>query len=374
MLSCRVTDTGIGIPEDQLGNVFSKFSQVDGSSTRQHEGTGLGLAIAMRLVELMGGEIGCESTVGKGSTFWFKVPLPIDVAGYQPSTPPVDLTGTRVLVVDDNPVNRSILLEQLAAWGFDGCAAGSGEEGLSIMREGAASDAPVQAIILDYHMPHMNGTQVAEAIRHDPAISTVPIVMLTSIDLDVRTTAFSALQINGYLVKPARSAALLKTIVSAIRESTVSGNDPEAVQDAACMSMSQRFNVEGDPCILVADDNRVNQFVVSEVLEALGLTCVIAENGIEAVEAYREHQPCLILMDVTMPRMNGHDATRRIREIEGSGPRVPIIGATAHASDSDRRACIDAGMDDYIRKPISPKDLQGKIRYWLTESVETLSA
>jgi|GEM_PF-5879739 len=221
-LRCRIVDTGIGIPEDRVDDVFSKFSQVDGSSTRQHEGTGLGLAIAMRLVELMGGEIGCESTVGKGSTFWFTVTLPIDRSARRARPAPTDLTGTRVLVIDDNAVNRSILLEQLTAWGFDGVAAASGEEGLAVLR---AEDAAVEAVILDYHMPQMNGTQVAHAIREDTAVSGTPIVMLTSIDLDVTSPEFRALEVNGYLVKPARSSALLKTIVAAIREPSVSMTD-----------------------------------------------------------------------------------------------------------------------------------------------------
>ncbi len=375
VLNCRVIDTGIGIPADRLSEVFSKFSQVDGSSTRQHEGTGLGLAIAMRLVELMGGEIGCESTVGKGSTFWFTVPLPVDNSGSKPKAPPTDLTGTRILVIDDNAVNRSILLEQLTAWGFEGFVAESGEEGLAIMHRQRAADKPVQAVVLDYHMPQVNGTQVARTMRHDPTLGKTPIIMLTSIDLDVQKASFRELNINGYLVKPARSATLLKTIVAAIREPGIGGaSSLETDQETDWATVAQEARAEAETSILVADDNRVNQFVVREVLDALGLACIVANDGQEAIDAYRKHRPALVLMDVTMPRMDGHTATRKIRQLEGDGPHTPIIGATAHASDSDRQACLDAGMDDYISKPISPSALQEKIRYWLIEEQETLSA
>jgi len=378
LLSCRVVDTGVGIPDDRKDDIFSKFSQVDGSSTRQHEGTGLGLAIAMRLVELMGGEIGCDSTVGEGSTFWFKVPLPVDTAGRKPKAAPVHLTGTRILVVDDNAVNRSILLEQLSAWGFEGDAVSSGEEGLAALHAAQAAQNPYKVVVLDYHMPHMNGLHVAQAIRENPDTAELLVVMLTSIDLDVGSAEFQSLNVNGYLVKPARSAVLLKAIVAAIR-----GRIPDEAQGRALRapprlvplpSLDAGGRAEGGAHILVAEDNPVNQFILREVMDALGMACIFADDGIAAVESFRENPPCLILMDVTMPRMDGHEATREIRKIEGGGPRVPIIGATAHATDDDRKTCFDAGMDDYISKPISPRDLQEKIRHWLTEDVEALSA
>ncbi len=375
-LVCRVVDTGIGIPEDRIDDVFSQFSQVDGSSTRQHEGTGLGLAIAKRLIELMGGEIGCESTVGKGSTFWFTIPLPIDTSARRPKPAPTDLTGTRVLVIDDNEVNRAILLEQLTSWGFDGMAASSGEEGIAILRGGHAQDKPIEAVILDYHMPCTNGTQVAEAVRADAALAGTPIVMLTSIDLDVTSPSFQALDLNGYLVKPARSSSLLKTVVAAIRQPEIRGMALAETSGEGKKEGVQEPVDRAGAHVLVADDNRVNQFVVREVLDALGLTCITADDGIEAVESYRDSPPCLVLMDVTMPKMDGHDATREIRRFERENgiARVPIVGATAHASDRDRQACLDSGMDDYISKPISPADLRETLRRWLTEEAEALSA
>ena len=377
-LTCRVVDTGIGIPADRIDGVFAKFSQVDGSSTRQHEGTGLGLAIVTRLIDLMGGEIGCESTIGEGSTFWFTVSLPLDGAARKPKAPPTDLTGARVLVIDDNPVNRSILLEQLAAWNFKGIAVECGETGLSVLREGGDVRVPFDAVILDYHMPRINGMQVARAIRQTSGIENTPIVMLTSIDLDADAPEFRELAIEGYLVKPTRSAMLLKTLVAAIQEPKehppLIERGTEAAQEADWIATETVGEATADPYVLVADDNQVNRFVMLEILSALNLRSVVAEDGFAAVDAYRKERPCLVLMDVTMPRMDGHEATRKIREIEGAGVHIPIIGVTAHAAESDRIACLEAGMDDYLSKPISPKILLNKIRHWLAIEETSLSA
>ena len=377
-LSCRIVDTGIGIPADRVDSVFAKFSQVDGSSTRQHEGTGLGLAIATRLIDLMGGEIGCESTVGEGSTFWFTVSLPLDGSARKPKTPPNDLTDARVLVIDDNAVNRAILLEQLATWNFHGAAVECGEAGLLALGECRESGSPVDAVILDFHMPRMNGMEVARAIRRTPGIEKTPIVMLTSIDLDADAPEFRELGIEGYLVKPTRSAVLMKTLVSAIQEPkehlSVAEQKPEAVQEANWVAIEAQESAQVDPCVLIADDNQINRFVMQEILSALNLRGVIAEDGLAAIDMYRKKRPCLVLMDVTMPKMDGHEATRRIRDLEGSSGRIPIIGVTAHAAESDRIACLEAGMDDYVSKPISPKALLEKIRHWLGKEEMAKSA
>ena len=377
-MRCRVVDTGIGIPDDRLEDIFDSFSQVDGSSTRQYEGTGLGLAIATRLVWLMGGEIGCESKVGKGSVFWFEVPLVIDGTAQRAATPPPDLTGARVLVIDDNEVNRAILLEQLGGWQFDGEAVASGGEALALMRDGRAEGRPFDAVILDYHMPRMNGLQVARAIRSDAAIAHTPIVMLTSIDLDANASEFRALEIEGHLVKPARSSSLMKALVDAMSEPNL---DPVPVEPmpAATTDGATVATPAPRPDVLIADDNAVNQMVMREMLTAFGFGTVTADDGIAAVEAWRTLRPRLVLMDVTMPRMDGHDATRAIREIEAEeaggdageeGARVPIIGATAHAADSDRLACLNAGMDDYISKPIRHGDLRTIVLRWMEREEE----
>jgi signal transduction histidine kinase/CheY-like chemotaxis protein len=352
-LYCRVSDTGIGISPDMVDHIFGKFSQVDGSSTRRHEGTGLGLAITSRLVEIMGGEIGCESVHGEGSTFWFKISLPIDPDEPVAARPPRDMTGSSILVIDDNAVNRAIVLEQIASWGFSGLEASSGEIGLETMRARIAAGERVDTIVLDYHMPDMNGADVARTMRADPALAKIPIVMLTSIDMQTNSPDFLALGINGYLVKPASSTVLLEEIVKA--------NGTSAPTEAA------DGTVRG-PDVLVAEDNMINQTVIGAMLESLGLTFEFVDDGRAAVEGAFELKPRVILMDVSMPLMNGCEATVAIRKAEaGTGRRVKIIGATAHALSGDREMCLQSGMDDYLSKPISA----GALRTVLADALDS---
>jgi signal transduction histidine kinase/CheY-like chemotaxis protein len=216
-LKVSVTDTGIGIPADKLKLVFEKFSQVDGSSTRRHEGTGLGLAITSRLVELMGGEVGVESAEGKGSTFWFTVTLPDAGKPEGRRPPPLDVSGARILVIDDNAVNRAILSEQMQSWTFDSCAAESGPEGIRVLEAAAAYGVAVDCVVLDYQMPGMTGTEVARIIRATPGIDKTPIVLLTSVDQTLAGSTYRDLGIEAQLIKPARSSALLETLVGTIQ-------------------------------------------------------------------------------------------------------------------------------------------------------------
>jgi CheY-like chemotaxis protein len=388
-LKVRVEDTGIGIPADKLQTVFEKFAQVDGSSTRRHEGTGLGLAIAARLVDLMGGTIGIESEVGRGSVFWFSVPLPVHEAGAKNEIVPVDVTGARVLVIDDNPVNREILLEQLRSWGFDCAAAESGAVGLAFLDRASQLGAAVDCIILDYQMPGMSGADVAKAISSDARLSAIPVVILTSVDHIDFGRLVVEYGIAAHLTKPARSAMLLGTVIAVIqRARTQIGKahfvrEPvQQLQNAVASAFTalrsgSAAGQERDAAlpgnapldILVAEDNEVNQMVFGQILSGLGLSYRIAANGRTAVEMYRSLQPKLILMDVSMPEMNGYEATRAIREFEAStGAHIPIIGVTAHALKGDREKCLEAGMDDYIPKPVSPDRLGAKIGSWLSEN------
>lgn len=335
-LKVRVEDTGIGIPAEKLENVFEKFAQVDGSSTRRHEGTGLGLAIAARLIDLMGGKIGVESEIGRGSVFWFAVPLPAHQQDTRNEIVPVDVTGARVLVIDDNPVNREILLEQLRSWSFDCAAAESGAVGLAFLDRASQLGAAVDCIILDYQMPGMNGADVAKAISADSRLSAIPEPVVPQA-APVTPPAFTV--IRG----PAIPAAT-------VPESIATPNGPID--------------------ILIAEDNDVNQLVFGQILNGLGLSYRIASNGRTAVEMYRALRPKLILMDVSMPEMNGYEATRAIRAAEAaSGNHTPIIGVTAHALKGDRDKCIESGMDDYLPKPVSPDRLGSKIGTWLSETV-----
>ncbi|TGV25615.1 response regulator [Mesorhizobium sp. M4B.F.Ca.ET.143.01.1.1] len=392
-LTISVTDTGIGIPEDKLKAVFEKFNQVDTSSTRRHEGTGLGLAITSRLVELMSGEIGVESDEGKGSTFWFTVTLPRAMQQSGQRIMPVDVTGARVLIVDDNAVNRSILSEQMASWTFDSCAAESGAEGLKVLIAAAAYGVPVDCVVLDYQMPGMSGAEMARIVRNTDGLAHTPIIMLTSVDQSLANTSYRDLGIDAQLIKPARSSVLLETLVATVqrhRHSAAVSHPQQAASSSAgiaqpaparaASAVSERALLQPPPVrararptggergldILVAEDNEVNQMVFTQILGETGYGFEIVGNGRKALDAYGRLKPRMILMDVSMPEMNGLEATAAIRRLEEeSGMHVPIVGVTAHALKGDRERCLEAGMDDYLPKPISPRALLEKLERWI---------
>ena len=393
-LRVSVTDTGIGIPKNKLDKVFEKFSQVDSSSTRRHEGTGLGLAITSRLIEMMGGKIGVESVEGEGSTFWFTVDLPCCQHDVQDRIMPIDVSGARVLVVDDNAVNRTILMEQMNAWGFDSCAAQNGAEGLEVLKAASNCGISVDCIVLDHQMPGMSGIDMARKMRQSDGIKDTPIVLLTSVDQSLGTAANSELGIDAQLTKPARSSALLEALVETIQRrrerplslerSSVADEwnahlNPKASTDQAPeeLTLSRKPVLPAEDGhhvdILVAEDNEVNQLVFTQILSETGYTFALVRNGALALQAWRDMKPRMILMDVSMPEMNGLEATGKIREDEQSPDRrTPIVGVTAHALKGDRERCLEAGMDDYLSKPISPKALLEKIEHWIgSTSAET---
>jgi len=373
MINLRIEDTGIGIPTEKVESVFDKFSQVDSSSTRRHEGTGLGLAITAGLVDLFGGYIDVESEWGKGSVFTVKLPFAVAAARVEPRPLPINVQGARILVVDDNEVNRRILTEQLSLWGFDGVAAEGGATGFAILEAAADLGIKVDAVVLDYHMPDMNGAEVARRLRADSRFADLPIIFLTSMDISGTEKEFAALNGHAHLMKPARANVMRNTVVEVVRASRV-----KQASETEIMRLQKEAEAAPPPApapkkraaefvdVLVAEDNEVNQIVFTQILQGTGLSFLVVNNGEEAVEAWEQHTPRLIMMDVSMPVMNGHQATKLIRQKEqGQGHRVPVIGVTAHALESDRELCLDAGMDDYMSKPISPELLEDKIRQWL---------
>lgn len=406
-LHFRVKDTGIGIPEEQQAKVFEKFSQVDESATRKHEGTGLGLAIAASLVRLMGGEIGLESVVGEGSTFWFTITLPIEKDAKPKTIVPVDVTGANVLIVDDNAINRSILLEQMTAWRFKPFTCDSGLNALTEIRSALADGRSWDVVILDYQMPEMDGGDVARVMRSDPQMANIPILMLTSVDHMGDGSLFSSLGIQAHLTKPARSSLLLETLIEVLQEArSVEGNiwrqntdqEPTGLENYSgiadilpehVLRATPNTGPQTDPQhaydipdnfsevfekidVLIAEDNEVNQIVFTQILNETGYSFKIAPNGKEAVEYYKRYSPKIICMDVSMPIMNGHDATIAIRKLEEeSGTHTPIIGVTAHVIKGDMEKCFEAGMDDYLSKPVSPKALDEKITKWIAETIST---
>ena len=396
-MRCAVEDTGIGIPADQIDTIFEKFSQVDGSSTRKHEGTGLGLAISSKLAELMGGEIGCRSIVGEGSTFWFTATMPVHKEAKKKIAASINIEGANLLAIDDHAVNRSILLEQFEAWKLNGVAGATGLEGLALLRQSHRVGKPIDAVVLDYHMPDMNGIDVTRVIRSDEKLKHTPIIMLTSVDNVSETAEFRALDIDDHLTKPARASQLLEAIIGVLQNSkmaTENGNDDKSatsdsdqhrphgdtgvagkgVREQIKLAEQRLAEMTGDGereelCILVAEDNDVNQMVFTQILEYQEFNFKIVENGLLAVEEVMASRPKIVLMDISMPVMNGLDATREIRKrFDGAdGYRPVIIGVTAHALKDDREKCLEVGMDDYMSKPISPDMLIDKIRHWMPD-------
>ncbi len=367
MLRFTVKDTGIGISGDKQGLLFEKFSQVDASSTRRFGGTGLGLAIARQLTELMGGRIGVESEEGLGTTFWFTLALErgveenstgIESEGGTVGTP-ADIRGARILVVDDNETNRQVLMTQLRAWGFRPQEAADGPSALAILRESREEGIFFRAAVLDMQMPGMDGVALAQVIRHDPLYAAMRMLLLTSMG-HTGGDRFKQAGFSAWLPKPVRASALFNALHEAlmVRSATpaVAGAVPE-VRAAAPVDVAR---------ILLVEDNEVNRMVAVGMLKKLGLPTDVANNGAEALVALERKPYDLVLMDVQMPVMDGLEATRKIRDQPMANTKhLPIIAMTAHAMQGDREKCLEAGMDDYISKPISPKVLADTVAKWL---------
>ncbi len=380
-LQFRVLDTGIGIPKEDLGRIFEKFSQVDGSATRVHEGTGLGLAISTSLIKLMGGKIAVESEVGKGSAFTYDIELPAHAEEAPQKRVPVDVSGARILIVDDNHVNLSILNELLEAWQFQSTSCASGADALNLLHSSVQLKAKPDLVILDYQMPNMSGGDVVQVMRDNHALNDIPVIILSSVDTVEHQEQLAQLTVQGHLTKPARSSLLLETIISVLQVAEKSipkppsqplkVDPPKEPTRLRLPTITTPIQSGGaaDVDILIAEDNEVNQFVYEQSVGELDYTYKIANDGKEAVAFFQAHRPRIILMDISMPEMNGLEATKMIRDMEAqSGSHTPIIAVTAHALTGDMEKCLDAGMDDYLSKPLSPDRLVEKISEWLTKA------
>jgi signal transduction histidine kinase/CheY-like chemotaxis protein len=374
-LRFSVADTGIGIPASKLGHIFERFTQADASTTRKYGGTGLGLPISKKLVELMGGKMGVESKVGEGSRFWFTLPLPVDLTA--PDTAPIDMdmSGVRVLGVDDNPTNLFVLREQLNSWGLRNDSSSSAEDALKLLRAAQSVGDPYQIAILDQQMPTLDGEELARAIKADAKLKNTALVLLTSIGTRGDAARMKEAGFSAYLTKPARASQLLNALI------TVWGNRKRApsAHFVTHHPVTERRAAifAGGPAeaifcarVLIVEDNAVNKVIAARLLEKLGCRVDVAANGRKAVEMVGLQAYDAIFMDCQMPEMDGFEATQEIRRREGSSVHRPIIAMTANAMQGDRERCLDAGMDDYISKPIRKADLTEALERHLPVNVK----
>ncbi len=376
-LTISVEDTGIGISAENCNTIFEKFSQADTSSTRLHNGAGLGLSISSSLVKLMNGRIGVDSKLGDGSTFWVDIKFPVHGDGEKKQMANFDIAGSKVLIVDDNSVNRSILVEQLTQWGIVADEAANGLDAMTLIMSAEDFGKGYNLVLLDHQMPIMSGADVAKEIRLDTQLTDLPIIILSSVDEAGAEQTFDALNITSFLAKPVCTSQLHYQLSMALR------GQKKMKETASNILFEDEFGEIGEYLaedaavkridILVAEDNDVNQIVFTQILQATDWRFEIASDGAQAVEYYKLYRPKLVLMDISMPIMNGYEACRAIRKMERENEYMvgaPIIAVTAHAVKGDRQKCLDAGMDDYIAKPVSPEVLEKKIDHWMAEIVE----
>lgn len=355
-LQFSVTDTGIGIPPEKIENIFRPFEQVDASTSRRYGGTGLGLTIVSRLVDLMKGKIWVESKLGGGSVFTFRIPFARSARAVGDFSSKVEesgrLKGLRALVVDDNPINRIILLETLTSWSMECQDASGGEEAFELIERSFTQGARYDMILLDVHMPGMDGFELVEKIRLSPDIFMGAILMMTSDHSRFDSDRCKELRVSGYVTKPIKRSQLLKELISAL-----DALKPE-IQPSKARHTLAETDAHRKLKILMAEDNPTNQKFMKIMLGKIGHEVTAVTNGHMAVEAVQSGRFDLILMDVQMPEMDGFEATRRIREHQRkSGERTPIVAMTAHAMKGDRENCLEAGMDEYVSKPIQIKEL-----------------
>ena len=371
MLRFEVRDTGIGIPQAQQALVFNSFYQADNSMSRSHGGTGLGLTICRQLVGFMGGQLGVESVPGQGSTFWFTARFqPAPLAEGPPATRRlVDLRGLRVLVVDDCAVVRGIVCDQVRVWNGVPEQAPEATTGLERLRQAAARGEPFDVAVIDSQMPGLDGLAMARLIQQEASLRTTALVLLSGFTQAALAPDYASAGFLAWLSKPARQSELYDAILTAAnRWLRPARQEPPGMPRPLAAPVAGN----GSGTVLLAEDNEINHEVVSEMLTTMGYVCTRVRTGREAVASVQQGQPDLVLMDCQMPELDGYEATRLIRRWEQHeapghrrGRRVPILALTAHAMKGDRALCLEAGMDDYLTKPLDRKPWP---RLWTTGS------
>ncbi|MHB8867715.1 MAG: PAS domain-containing hybrid sensor histidine kinase/response regulator [Thermoleophilia bacterium] len=363
-----VRDTGCGIPREQLDRLFQPFTQADISTTRKHGGTGLGLSISKGLVEMMDGIIGAESEPGTGSTFWFAVSL----LKARPGSLPLpdygmaDIRGLRVLAVDDNATNRRVLSGFLESWECRHTEVESAYEAMLVMREAVRAGDPFRIAVLDMHMPDVDGETLGATIHANPELRDTALVMMTSGGARGDAGRMERAGFSAYMTKPLKQSQFYDCLAAVVGHTTQPAPHPEALRGIITRH-SLAEQAKGRGRVLLAEDNLVNQKVALKTLENLGFRADVVSNGADAVEALRSKEYSLVLMDVQMPGVDGIEATSRIRDphMGALDPTIPIVALTAHAMAGDRQKCLDAGMDDYLSKPIKLDELAEILSRWI---------
>ncbi|MCP3874995.1 MAG: response regulator [Desulfobacteraceae bacterium] len=375
-----IKDTGIGIPKEKQNKIFDSFSQADGSTTRKYGGTGLGTTISKQLVTMMGGEIGIESKLFSGSTFWFTIIFKKDVTNFKEKKSKelsIDLNNLNVLIVDDNKHNRFVFSEHLKSWGCLPVEAKSGQEALSVLKKSQQSNKIFDIILSDFQMPKMDGFQLVKRIKKQKKLRDIPVILLTSMGMIGDSKICKELGIRGYLTKPIRRNDLKSAIISILNKQDINkaDNNPAPLTIHKISETKRK-----DTQILLVEDYPTNQLIATKHLTNYGYQVTLAENGQQAFDLFKKRQFNLILMDIQMPLIDGYEATRLIREQERtskhileennpdkspSSTRTPIIAMTAHAIQGYKKKCIDADMDDYITKPFKRNTLIAIVEKWI---------
>jgi PAS domain S-box-containing protein len=358
-----VSDTGIGIAHDQQKHVFERFIQADSSTTRRFSGTGLGLAISAQLVKLMGGEIGVQSEPGKGSTFWFTlVGAKASVEGTRPLVIPTNLKTIPVLVVDDNKTNRLIIGKIVSGFGCQVTEVSSGSEALHELTQGISKGKPYPLVLMDMQMPEMSGEQTLREIKLDRDLAKTKVIILTSMGYGGDASRLETLGCSAYLLKPIRQKELFNTILAVMGQERM----PAPKQTGSIITRHALAESERDSnCILLAEDNEINQKLALRLLQKVGYSVDVVETGRQAFDAVQKKVYRLVLMDVQMPDVDGFEATKMIRKLGGDVSKVPIVAMTAHVMAGDRDKCIQAGMNDYLSKPLDVEKVMEMVKKYV---------
>lgn len=354
----EVKDTGIGIPSEKIEEIFSPFKQADSSTTRRFGGTGLGLSITKSLVEMMEGKIGVESKVGQGSKFWFTIKLKktgAETAKRKEYAPEYDFTGKKVLVVDDNETNRKLLGTLLGKWGFEHAEVANPFEAIMMLKNAKKEGKPFDLAILDMSMPELSGSELGRMIKAVDDIKDVKLVMLSSIGMKKELGELKEIGFSAYLMKPIKQSKLFNCLAYVLGEKKHEEElkeEPELITEAFLSGVDRKYKV------LVTEDNVTNQQVAKAILSKLNLEVDIANDGMEAIEKLKRNDYDIVFMDIEMPGIDGYEATRRIRKSkEVRNPDIPIIAMSAHVLKGEREKCLEAGMNEYVAKPVQVKTL-----------------